>query len=464
MEQSEASPEMAGMLPGEKRAASSLAGIFALRMLGLFMLLPVLSLYAESFSGATPMLMGIALGIYGLTQALLQIPFGMLSDRIGRKKVIAIGLLIFAAGSVVAALATTIEWIIIGRALQGSGAIAAAAMALLADLTREEQRTKAMAIFGMSIGVSFMAAIILGPILNSWVGVSGIFWLTGLLALLGLVVLYKVVPTPTHSHMHHDAGSDPKQFGDVLRDGQLLRLDFGIFALHLILTAMFVVIPIGMRDAGLVAGDHWMVYLGVMVASVAIMVPMIIIAEKRGKMKEIFSLAIVLVALAQFGLWQFSDSLWGLILLMLLFFGGFNLLEATLPSLISKMAPVDKKGTAMGVYSSSQFMGAFVGGVVGGWILGWSGGREIAPVFLVTAVLALAWLLLALSMARPQQVKTRLINVGEMDEAQAALLAGQLRAVSGVVEAVVIAEDRVAYLKVDEQSLDENGLAAATPA
>ncbi len=405
------------------------------------------------------MLMGVALGIYGLTQALLQIPFGMLSDRIGRKRVIAAGLLIFAAGSVVAALATTIEWIIIGRALQGAGAIAAAAMALLADLTREEQRTKAMATFGMSIGFSFMLAIILGPILNGWVGVSGIFWITGVLALLGVVVLFKVVPTPVQSHMHHDAEADPKQFSDVLKDRQLLRLDFGIFALHLILTAMFVVIPLGLRDAGLAVSDHWMVYLGVMVIAVAMMVPMIIIAEKKGKMKEVFTLAIMLVALAQLGLWQLSGSLWGIILLMVLFFGGFNLLEATLPSLISKMAPADKKGTAMGVYSSSQFMGAFVGGVVGGAILGWSGG-VLAPVFLFTAALALLWLLTALGMERPQPVKTRLLKVGEIDEPQAALLAGQLRAVSGVVEAVVIAEDRVAYLKVNEQQLDENGLAA----
>ena len=456
MENSEAT----GMLPVEKRAASSLAGIFALRMLGLFMLLPVLSLYAESFEGATPMLMGVALGIYGLTQALLQIPFGMASDRLGRKQVIAVGLLIFAAGSVVAALATTIEWIIIGRALQGAGAIAAAAMALLADLTREEQRTKAMATFGMSIGISFMVAIVLGPILNGWVGVSGIFWLTGVLALLGIVVLFKVVPTPVQSHMHHDAEADPAQFSDVLRDGQLLRLDFGIFALHLILTAMFVVIPIGLRDAGLVVSDHWMVYLGVMVVAVAIMVPLIIIAEKRGKMKEVFSLAIVLVALAQFGLWHFSGSMWGIILLMVLFFGGFNLLEATLPSLISKMAPADKKGTAMGVYSSSQFMGAFVGGVLGGWILGWSNGEEIAPVFLWTGGIALLWLLFALSMERPLQVKTRLVRTGEMDVSQAALLAAQYREVTGVVEAVVIAEDRVAYLKVDEQTLDEKGLAS----
>jgi MFS family permease len=452
--------EAAGMLPVERRAAGSLAAIFALRMLGLFMLLPVLSLYAEGFEGGTPMLMGVALGIYGLTQALFQIPFGILSDRLGRKRVIATGLLIFAAGSVVAAMATTIEGVILGRALQGAGAIAAATMALLADLTREEQRTKAMATFGMTIGLSFTVAIVLGPVLDRWIGISGIFWMTSLLALLGLVVLFKVVPNPAHSHMHHDAETDPLQFSKVLGNGQLQRLNFGIFTLHMILTAIFVVIPLGLRDTGLVAGDHWMVYLGVVLVAMVIMVPLMIIGEKKGKLKEVFSLAIVLVALSQFGLWQFSNSLWGIIAGLVIFFGGFNLLEATLPSLISKMAPADQKGTAMGVYASSQFLGAFVGGVLGGWILSWSDGVEIAPVFLFSALLALVWLLFAISMERPLTVKSRLIRIEKMDGAQASLLAKQIQDVAGVAEVVVIAEDQVAYLKVDEKELDQKGLDA----
>ncbi len=456
--------EKQGMLPTERRAAGSLAGIFSMRMLGLFMLLPVLSLHAESFVGATPMLMGVALGIYGLTQALLQIPFGVLSDRLGRKRVIAAGLLLFAVGSVVAAMATTIEGVIIGRAIQGAGAIAAATMALLADLTREEYRTHAMATFGMSIGISFTLALILGPVLNSWIGVSGIFWLTALLALLALVMLFRVVPTPTHSHMHHDAEADLSQIWTVLGDFQLLRLNFGIFALHLILTAIFVVIPIGLRDAGMDPGDHWMVYLGVVLVAVLFMVPMIIQAEKRGRMKEIFTLAVGLIALSQFGLWQMSGTLWGILLFMVLFFSGFNLLEAVLPSLISKMAPVDKKGTAMGLYSSSQFFGAFMGGLLGGWILGWSDGLEIAPVFLFSGGLALLWLLIANGMERPQAVKTRLVRVGEMDQAQAALLAAEFLGVPGVSEAVVIAEDRVAYLKVNEGLLDRKSLEAIVPA
>ncbi len=452
------------MLPAELRAAGALSGIFSMRMLGLFMLLPVLSLQAETFDGSTPLLMGIALGIYGLTQALLQIPFGMLSDRLGRKRVIAMGLVLFAIGSVIAAMATTIEGIIIGRAIQGSGAIAAATMALLADLTREEYRTRAMATFGMSIGVSFTAAIILGPVINGWIGLSGIFWMTALLAVFGLVLLFRVVPTPVHSHMHHDAEADLAQFSSVLGDSQLLRLDFGIFILHLILTATFVVIPIGLRDAGMVPESHWMVYLGVVLVAVMIMVPMIIQAEKRGRMKEIFSIAIGMIALSQFGLWQMSGSLWNIILLMVLFFGGFNLLEAVLPSLISKMAPADKKGTAMGLYSSSQFFGAFMGGVIGGWVLGWSDGQDIAPVFLVSGGLALVWLVVANSMQRPQAVKTRLVRVGEMDQAQAALLAAQFLEVTGVSEAVVIAEDQVAYLKVDEKLLDRKSLEAIAPA
>ena len=449
-----------GMLPVERKAAGSLAGIFSMRMLGLFMLLPVLSLYAEEFEGATPMLMGVALGVYGLTQALLQIPFGMLSDRFGRKRIIAMGLVLFAVGSVVAAMATTIEGVIIGRAIQGSGAIAAATMALLADLTREEFRTRAMATFGMSIGISFTAAIILGPVINSWVGVSGIFWITALLAMLGLVMLFRIVPTPIHSHMHHDAEADPAQFGAVLGDSQLLRLNFGIFVLHLILTAIFVVIPIGLRDAGMVPAEHWMGYLGVVLVALMIMVPMIIQAEKNGRMKEVFSIAIGLVAISQFGLWQMSGSLWGIIFFLVIFFGGFNLLEATLPSLISKMAPADKKGTAMGVYSSSQFFGAFMGGILGGWILGWSDGMEIAPVFLASGGVALLWLVVASSMERPQAVKTELLRVGEVDQAQAAILAKQLLGIAGVSEAVVIAEDEVAYLKVDEKILDRKSLEA----
>ncbi len=447
------------MLPVERRAAGSLAGIFSLRMLGLFMLLPVLSLYAESFTGSTPLLMGIALGIYGLTQSLFQIPFGMLSDRWGRKNIILIGLLLFAFGSVVAALAESIELLILGRAIQGTGAIAAATTALLADLTREEHRTRAMAIFGMSIGLSFTAAIVLGPVLNGWVGVSGIFWITAVLALAGIGVLYLVVPTPAHSHTHLDADPIPAQFMEVMKNGQLFRLNLGIFMLHLILTAVFVAVPIGLRDSGLPTSSHWMVYLGVVIVAIGIMVPMVIAAESRARMKEMFLTAIALVAASQFLLGTFSDSMWGIVFALVVFFGGFNLLEALLPSLIAKMAPADKKGTAMGVYSSSQFMGAFMGGLLGGALMYEDTGvMQIAPVFWAAGVLALIWIAVAVTMKRPGLVKTKLLRVGKMDQAKAQETAKNLQAIAGVVEAVVIAKEGVAYLKVEQKGLDEAAL------
>ena len=259
-----------GMTRTEARSAASMAGIYALRMLGLFMILPVFALYADELEGATPALAGLAIGIYGMTQALLQIPYGLLSDRIGRKPVIIFGLLVFALGSAIAASADNIHLVIFGRALQGAGAIAAAVMALTADLIREEHRVKAMAIIGMSIGASFALAMVLGPVLNTWIGVPGIFWLTAVLALGGIAVVVLVVPNPVVTRVRRDAEAVPAQFASVLRDAQLFRLDIGIFALHLILTASFVVLPLALRDiAGLPANRHWEVYLPVLLLSLS---------------------------------------------------------------------------------------------------------------------------------------------------------------------------------------------------
>ena len=281
------------MTSGEKRAVVGLAGVYGFRMLGLFLILPVFALFAEHLPGATPFLTGLAVGIYGLTQALLQIPFGLLSDRIGRKPVIFGGLLLFALGSVIAALADDIWLVIVGRAIQGSGAIAAAVMAMAADLTREEHRTKAMATIGITIGASFMLAMLAGPVLGRLVGVSGIFWVTALLALLGIAVVALIVPTPMHSSVHRDAESVPAMFRRVLRNADLLRLDFGIFSLHLILTALFLAVPLILRDLGLAPVHHSMLYLPVMLGSIAAMVPFIILAERRGLMKQVFLGAVV---------------------------------------------------------------------------------------------------------------------------------------------------------------------------
>ena len=446
------------MTATERRAAFSLAGIYALRMLGLFMILPVFALYAHELEGATPALIGLAIGIYGMTQAILQIPFGLVSDHIGRKPVIVFGLLVFASGSAVAASASDMTWIIIGRALQGAGAIAAAVMALAADLTREEHRVKAMAIIGMIIGASFVVAMILGPVLNGWIGVPGIFWLTAVLALGGVAVVLWLVPDPVISRVHRDAEPVPAQFADVLKNTQLLRLDFGILTLHMILTASFVVLPLALRDqAGVDVSKHWAVYLPVLLLSLPVAIPFIIQAERRQRMKPVFVGAIGVIALAEFGLYEFHAGVVGIGAMLFVFYAGFNLLEAILPSLIAKMAPLESKGTAMGFYSSSQFLGAFLGGTMGGWLHGRYG---LESVFLFCTAAALWWMLVAAGMRSPGRFSSRLLKVDVADAEAARRLAQRFTAVPGVAEAVVIAEDGVAYLKVDQNSLDEEALGA----
>jgi predicted MFS family arabinose efflux permease len=365
------------------------------------------------------------------------------------------GLLLFALGSVIAALADDVWWVIIGRAIQGSGAIAAAVMALAADLTREEQRTKAMATIGITIGASFMLAMLAGPVLGRLIGISGIFWLTAMLALLGIAVVGLIVPTPVRSTVHRDAEPVPAMFRRVLRDTELLRLDLGIFSLHLVLTALFLAVPLVLRDLGLAPAQHSTLYLPVMLASILIMVPFVILAERRGLMKPVFLGAVAALVLAQLALGIASGTFWGFVAALLLFFIAFNLLEATLPSLVSKVAPVEAKGTAMGVYSTSQFAGAFFGGLVGGWVHQHYG---IAAVFTAGAVVTTVWLLLASGMRRPGRYASQLVHVGTLGREGAGDLVARLRAVPGVIEAVVVADEGVAYLKLDREHLDQGAL------
>lgn len=439
----------------EKRAILSLSSIYALRMLGLFMILPVLSLFAEQMEDATPVLIGLAISVYGLTQAILQIPFGLLSDRFGRKKIIIIGLILFSAGSIVAAVSTTIYGVLIGRAIQGGGAIAAAIMALVADLTQEVHRTKAMAMIGASIGISFGVAITLGPVLAAYIGISGIFWLTGILALLAILVVIFAVPNPEKSIVHSDAEVVPGRFFCVLKNPDLLRLDYGIFILHLCLTASFVVLPLMIRDSGLLPENHWMVYLPILVTSMAVIVPFVIIAEKKRKMKPVFVGAIITLMLANLGLFLYADIFYGLVGFLWLFFCGFNLLEATLPSLISKTAPGDLKGTAMGAYSSSQFMGAFVGGAVGGWVYGEFG---VEIVFLLCAIATGTWGIVALFMNTPKYLANMLLSLDDIGETQGEDFVVELLNISGIEEVKLHFEESVAYLKVDNKILDKDEL------
>ena len=381
------------MSPAERRIGATLAAIFGLRMLGLFLILPVFAVYAKTLPGGADLtLVGIALGAYGLTQAMLQIAFGAASDRFGRKPVIIFGLLLFALGSVIAALASDIYVMIAGRVLQGAGAISAAVTALAADLTREQHRTKVMAMIGASIGLVFAGSLVLSPALYGWIGMAGIFWLTAILAIAAILVLVTVVP---------QAPPVPRATGrlvDVLADGQLMRLNLGVFALHLMQTAMWVLVPAALVADGLDLGSHWKVYLPAVLASFVVMVPAVIVAEKRGRMKQVFNAAIALLLLVQIGLYAFGEGVWPLAVLLTLFFVAFNILEATQPSWISRIAPPSAKGTALGVYNTRQSIGLFLGGALGGWLA-----KHFGPgaVSLFCAALAAAWLLLAMGMRPP---------------------------------------------------------------
>jgi MFS family permease len=384
------------MTSGEIRASMSLASIFALRMLGMFLILPVFSVHATSLPGGdSATMVGLAMGIYGLTQSFGQIPFGVASDKYGRKRIIIIGLILFALGSFIAAAATSITWVIAGRAIQGAGAISAAVTAFIADSTREEHRTKAMAMVGGSIGLTFAISLIAAPVLYQMIGMGGIFALTGILSLLAiLVVIYVVPPAP------RIVVTERVPFRAILNNGELMRLNFGVFALHVTQMAMFVVVPsVLVESAGLPIAAHWKVYLPVVVASVLFMLPPVFIGEQRGKTKQVFLGAIALMLLVQAGFWLFMSNPaahWTmLVVLLLAFFVAFNILEASQPSLVSRIAPASAKGAALGVYNTLQALGLFCGGALGGWLLQHTGR---ASVFILGTALTVVWLIIASSM------------------------------------------------------------------
>jgi len=443
--------------PTEVRAIVGLASIYGLRMLGMFIILPVFAFYAEHLPGGDNYtLVGIALGAYGLTQAVLQVPFGWLSDRFGRKPVIYGGLLLFALGSFVAAAATDIYWVIIGRVIQGAGAISAAVMALAADLTREEHRTKAMAAIGMTIGTTFALSLVIAPSLNRMIGVPGIFFMTGVLVLLAMIVVSRVVPSPTDSRFHSDTEASAGGFYNVLRNPELLRLDFGVVALHAVLMALWLVVPLSLRQAGLAADHHWQIYFPALVISMLLIIPVIIYSEKKAKLKQVFVISVAVLLVSQILLAYTFDSIWGTAGALLVFFTAFNMLEATLPSLISKIAPVGAKGTAIGVYSSVQFLGTFVGASAGGYLYQHYGSTAL---FAFCVALLMFWLVFAVTMKAPAAVRTRMYHVQVMDTSAAHGLSQRLAALPGVHEALVLAGEGVAYLKVDMRGFDEQGVA-----
>lgn len=393
----------------EIRASTSLASIFALRMLGLFLILPVFAVHAKTLPGGeSATLVGLAMGIYGLTQSFGQIPFGIASDKYGRKRIIVIGLILFALGSFIAAAADNIVWVIIGRAVQGAGAISAAVTAFIADSTREEHRTKAMAMVGGSIGLTFAASLVLSPLLYKWIGMGGIFALTGMLSVLAILVVVYVVPAAP------SLPSSQVSIREIFAHGELMRLNFGVFALHLTQMAMFVVVPSALiRFVQLPLAEHWKIYLPVVIASFVLMLPPIFIGEKRGKSKQVFVAAIALLLLVQVGMWLALSqtqlhAVW-LIALLLAFFVAFNILEASQPSLVSRIAPPGSKGAALGVYNTLQALGLFCGGALGGWLTQHVGG---ASVFVLGSALCVVWLIIAANMKnlpRRSQVKAAVV-------------------------------------------------------
>lgn len=386
------------MTAGERRASASLASIFALRMLGLFLVLPVFALEAARYPGGDdPGRVGLAMGIYGLTQALLQIPLGMASDRWGRKRVILAGLALFALGSALAASATTLDQLTLGRALQGGGAISAAITAFLADVTRDEVRTKAMALVGISIALMFALSLVLAPVLAAQIGLGGLFWLTTGLALLGMAVVTWVVPPEPAEH--RDAGR--RGLTEVLRHAGLLRLNLGVFVLHAVQLAMWMAVPALLVQAGLTADRHWVVYLLALVGSFLVMGGVLFRLERKGHLRAVFLFAIGLILLVQLGFWysaSHTPSLTALGIGLFLFFLGFNTLEASQPSLASRLAPVHARGAALGVYNTLQSVGFFVGGAAGGWLVRQVGSHGL---FMACAALSLVWLAVAWPMKAP---------------------------------------------------------------
>ncbi|MFT6985797.1 MAG: MFS family permease [Psychromonas sp.] len=434
--------------PIEKRTAISLSLVFALRMLGLFMIMPVFAIYGQHLIGYSPIWVGFAIGAYGLTQALLQIPAGMLSDKYGRRPIIFAGLVIFAIGSLVAAYSDSVYGVTAGRALQGAGAIASAVLALAADVTREEQRPKTMGMIGISIGLAFAVAMVAGPVLAPIIGLHGLFLITAAGALTGIAIIHFMVPHVISRAPRGETVAIPALLGKLAKDPQLLRLNAGIFILHMALTAMFVVLPLQLQKMQLAAAIHWHLYLPALLISFLLIIPMLIIAARKDMNRQFYLFAILLMAISLAAMAMTSQSLILMFICVLLYFTAFNFLEASLPAFISMLAPAGAKGSAMGIYSTYQFLGAFCGGILGGLsykLLGSSG------LFLCLAGVMLLWLFISWGMHNPSKICTHTYTTDIQDENHAALLTEKLLTLEGVLEVVIIIEEQTVYIKINKQ-------------
>ena len=418
-------------------------------------MLPVLTTYGMALQGANESLIGLAIGIYGLMQALFQIPVGLLSDKFGRFPLIIGGLLLFLLGSVLAACADSIWGVIIGRALQGAGAISAAVMALLSDLTREQHRTKAMAFIGVSIGITFAVAMVSGPVITHASGLSALFWGTAGLTGLAIITTLFFIPKPQQHVLNRESAFVSGNLRAVLMERELLKLNFSIFSLHALLMASFVALPVAMEQAGFQRQLQWQVYLVTMLISFVAVVPFIIYAETRRRIKQVFISCILIFLLAEAVLFSAGLQLWFVFAGIQLFFIGFNVLEGLLPSLVSKIAPAGYKGTAMGLYSTSQFLGVAAGGASGGWLLQLNG---TPLVFLAGIVIVGLWLLVSLTMREPPYVSSLRIVLPDSAKQQSSLLAENIKAQPGVADVVLVLEEMAAYVKVDTRQTSRRDL------
>lgn len=430
----------------ENRAVMSLSTIMGLRMIGLFMVLPVFALYAHQLAGATPTLIGLAIGIYGLLQATFQIPFGVLSDHFGRKSVIAFGLLIFIIGSILSAAAHSIWLMILGRALQGAGAVGSSLLAMMADLTSEQHRTKAMAIAGITIGFSFSLAMLLGPLLTQWLPISDLFFIAAIFGIIAITLLYIFVPTPTDSRWHRDTTPELKAFKKMLINPDLARLNSGILFLHAIFTSSFIAIPLSLHQfTHLPMSQQWVFYLPTLLIALILSLIFIGLAERKQQIRPYFLSAIIMLLSAEGLLWLTPQQPIGMGIALSLFFTGFSLLEALLPSLISRTAPAARKGTALGLYSCAQFLGIFVGGALGGWLYGHF---SFSGIYFFSITLALLWFVIAYRMQPPRYLITQMLPIPQQQLARDAIVT-KLQLIPGIIEVTLVAEDGMAYLKME---------------